>query len=298
MAQREEGDLFAGTDNRPIVVPVGEFSAEGPDLDRLGASNARSDGRGGLREMWRSAPQQQRTNWIVAISVIAVLCILIPALIGVIGNERRSALEAAANPPVGEFVTLSAEVQEVQRSNDGVLGAYAVSSTFAEAGSEQEMKSKLDAVSGSVTKNDAGELRSLVESAQSYFVSDYAPRLADNVDVLMSQWTKSEYETDRAVTQAQAAVRSNLDRNRLDALVPAVIDLSTALTQARAEHIRNTSSGGTAPTTVAPAPTTVAPTTEAPQPTEPAPTPEPTQPPTPVPTPTLVPTLLPTPGQG
>lgn len=297
MAQREDGDPFAGTDNRPILVPAGEFSAEGPDLDRLGASNARSDGRGGLRGLWEGASQQQRNNWIVAISVIAVLCILIPALIGVIGNGRRSALEAAASAPIGEFITLSPEVQEVQASNNGVLGAYAVSSTFAESSSEQEMKSRLDEISASVTHNDAGELRRLVDSAQSYFVSDYAPKLADNADVLMGQWTKSEYESDKAVEQAQATVRANLDRNRLDTLVPAVIDLSTALTQARAEHMRNTSTGGVGPTTTTTAPTTTAPTTEAPQPTT-APTSQPTIAPAPTTEPTVAPTLLPTPGGG
>ena len=287
----ETVDPFDSTDADPIRVVPGEFSADGAETARLGATNARAASSNPLTR-WRAASQANRMQWLAALAILAVVGVLLPALISLIGANQRAHLQAAeAAGPITELIELSPEVLAAKDSARSLLGCYGISSAYVPQGPRDEMKSRLEAISDSVIENDAARTSGLVDDAREYFVAEYAPKLADNVETLMGQWTMANWSSDEAVYEAEASLRSNLSADRFDALCADTVALGSALGKVRDEDMAARSTWVPVeeprpePTTPA-APETTAPpaTTEAPKPTtapEPTTEPEPTSEPEP-----------------
>lgn len=246
-------DPFGATDDAPIAVRPGEFSSEGVDQARLGASNARlAQGRGGVLGFWRGASQAHRVQVASALALLLLVALLLPALIASIGTTQRAALASTEEHFEPRYVVVSADVVAAMDAGRPLLGCFGMSAAFAPADKRDAMKAKLDAIDASAAKNDPAETTQLIEEARAHFVNDYAKPVLDNVEPLMQTWSASEWDTDEKVAAAKEKAASHLSLEQFDALCADIIELSTHLSAAKSEHMQNTSAYIPEPEPVAP----------------------------------------------
>ncbi|RRJ87457.1 hypothetical protein EG850_03915 [Gulosibacter macacae] len=270
-------DPFDSTDAEPIAVDPGEFSDEGRETARLGATNARMR-EGGFIAKWRGASNAHRVQWISALSILLIVGLLLPALISYLGAAQRARIEALENSPEATWTVITPEVIAAQAGADGLIGCYAMSSSFVPEPQRDEMKNKLDEIAESASKNDAGLVEKLVEEARSIFVDKYSLALADNVDPLMQEWAYSNWDTDDEVYTAQESLRSHRSMEQIDLLCGDVVTLGNALAKARSEDMQYRTSYIPPDPTTAPPATTAPPETTAPAETQPPATQPPAEP--------------------
>ncbi|UQN15584.1 hypothetical protein [Gulosibacter sp. ACHW.36C] len=283
MARREGPDPFDQTSNDSLQVESGLFTSAGRDRGRTGASNARAAG-GGPGARWRSSSQQRRVNLVTLLIVVLVVVIVLPMLISFVGANRREAIaaaDAAGVQPVN-VVVIDADVQAAADSSSPVLGAYAMSSAFVADETSDEMQQRIEAVSSSVIDNNAGETQSLSDDSISYFTGTYAPELVSMVPEHKANWSAMNWDTSTEIDTAAEQVNTALAGGQLDQIANAVIQLATALGDARDEHYANrvTYVAPSPTATPDPSPSATPEETEEPEETEAPEAPEETEEPT------------------
>ncbi|MFD2674343.1 hypothetical protein [Gulosibacter bifidus] len=189
----------------------------------------------------RAASQQQRVNILTMVAILALVMVLLPMLISVVGSSRREAILAAERDSDDrpQMVVIDPAVDEAEGSVNGVLGAYAMSSAYAPKDEAGKMREQLEKVSSSVRNNDAGETQRLADEARKYFMTKYAPALANRGVPLSDEWGDMNWDTYVAIEEAVAALQAKLAANDQAGATQAVIDLASLLGQGRDEHFQN-----------------------------------------------------------